>query len=298
MDNKKLSQIILYVDEMVPEENVWSFRTNIINSSPDIWFTYYRYYIDDAENYNTKDNYERLFRYPKEEVFVITDSADFSRYLEKKGVGFTAYKWNETEKQFAYSLYCIDEIEDVEYVAIERMWQREQGIPWSICETDRLIIREQTVEDIDALYELYNDPDVRKFTEDLYEDRDQEIQYLKDYINNQYRFCEYGVWAVIEKQSGRLIGRIGISNRAEYDDAEIGYVIRRDCRRKGYATEACSAIIRYAQKELGMKKINAFTLKENAAGIALLDKLGFLKVGVGEIDGKEHELYRISFDLI
>lgn len=295
MNANKLSQIILYVDEMVPDNEIWSFRTNTINANPDIWFTYYRYYTDDEANSDM--DYDKLFRYPKEEVFVITDSNDFSYYLGKKGIAFTAYKRSEKEKQFAYSLYCIESISDIEYVTIERMWQRERGIPWLICETDRLIIREQTMDDIDALYELYADSEIKRFTEDLYEDKNQELQYLKDYISNQYRFCEYGIWAVIEKGSGALIGRAGISNRAEYEDAEIGYVIGKDYRKKGYATEACRAILDYAYHELQMKKINAFTLANNVAGIALLNRLGFCKEGIGNIDGKEYELYRISFDL-
>jgi len=160
-----------------------------------------------------------------------------------------------------------------------------------------MIIREQTVGDADALYEIYSDPEVKRFTEDLYEDRDREIQYLKDYINNQYRFCEYGVWALVDKGTGTLIGRAGISNRADYDEAELGYVIRKEYRKKGYATEACRAILQCADAELGLQKINAFTLKENTAGIALLHKLGFSNCGTGIIDGKEHEMYTIGFDL-
>jgi len=129
MDRLKLSQIILYVDDMVPEEDIWLFRTNMLNADPEIWFTYYRYYSDTESQKDAQERYRRLLRYPKEEVFVITDSSDFSYYMERNGISFVTLNDGKTIKKFAYSLYCIEDIKSIEYRNIERMWQREQGIP-------------------------------------------------------------------------------------------------------------------------------------------------------------------------
>lgn len=78
-------------------------------------------------------------------------------------------------------------------------------------------------------------------------------------------FLEYGLWLVFEKKSGELIGRAGIENR-EIDGVtccEIGYLIRRDMQHKGYAYEACQAILEYASDELGIQEMFAVIDKTN-----------------------------------
>lgn len=55
------------------------------------------------------------------------------------------------------------------------------GIPWEILTTERCLIRETGAEDLDALYEIYADTSVTKYTEGLYPERAKEEAYLKDY---------------------------------------------------------------------------------------------------------------------
>lgn len=119
-----------------------------------------------------------------------------------------------------------DDIWDAEYLAtpdaicpeyLERIVRRHIGLPWIITETDRFIIREFTVEDIAGMPE---EPDVW-FTQEERED-DQvfyDAEKLKAYIKNQYRFYEYGIWALVRKTDGRIIGKAGLSNAKERDFA-------------------------------------------------------------------------------
>ena len=119
-----------------------------------------------------------------------------------------------------------DDICDAEYLAtpdaicpeyLERIVRRHIGLPWIITETDRFIIREFTVEDIAGMPE---EPDVW-FTQEERED-DQvfyDAEKLKAYIKNQYRFYEYGIWALVRKTDGRIIGKAGLSNAKERDFA-------------------------------------------------------------------------------
>ena len=119
-----------------------------------------------------------------------------------------------------------NDIWDAEYLAtpdaicpeyLERIVLRHIGLPWIITETDRLIIREFTVEDIAGMPE---EPDAW-FTQEE-RDADQifyDTEKLKAYIKGQYRFYEYGIWALVRKTDGRIIGKAGLSNAKKRDFA-------------------------------------------------------------------------------
>lgn len=188
---------------------------------------------------------------------------------------------------------------DAEYLAapdaicpeyLERIVRRHIGLPWIIAETDRLTIREFTSDDITQMPE---EPDTWYTEEERTADR---IFYDKDkleaYIKSQYRFYEYGIWAVVRKADGMIVGKAGLTNpeepvqklsenkitQEEEEYLELGYHIFRPYRRQGYAEEACRAILHYAKEELCCS-VCARVANENAASIRLLQKLGVDRVG-------------------
>lgn len=225
-------------------------------------------------------------------AFLLTDNRMMADWALRQGMGFAVYLSEASNgRSFPEALYCIEELSALDADQLEKMYLRFHELPWKILETERCIVREITPKDIDALYEIYANKKIVRYTDDLFESYDQELAYTKDYIKQQYRFYEYGMWVVIRKADGRLIGRAGISNRLGYKGAELGYVIASDCWRQGYANEVCTAILNYALKELTMKKLNAFTVKENIASVSLLTKLGFIRQKEVDINGTEHELY-------
>lgn len=89
---------------------------------------------------------------------------------------------------------------------------------------------------------------------------------LESYIKSQYRFYEYGIWAVVRKADDVIVGKAGVTNLEESEHSEfgnktipteesaeyleLGYHIFRPYRRQGYAEEACRAILNYAKEEL------------------------------------------------
>lgn len=227
-------------------------------------------------------------------IIMTTDSAVCDLAYERNIPFIPVMTEDNRGAYYKNALYVMEIAPDIDIRNIIRIYQRCKNIPWTVCETDRLIIREQTVNDIDDLYDIYEDPEILKYTEGLYEDRDEEIEYMKEYIDKQYRFFEYGVWALVNKEDGKLIGRAGISNREGYDIPEIGFVIGKEYRRKGYAKEALSVILTYASKELMMTKMQAFTLPNNKASIELLKTLGFEKSGEDVISGKVHDRYYVN----
>lgn len=182
--------------------------------------------------------------------------------------------------------YAVMDFEGIDYTYLCDIYKRFFHIPWTILETERCVLREMTPEDLDALYEVYADPEISRYMEALYEDREQELAYMKDYIEHVYRFCGLGIWVIVEKRINRLIGRAGLAFRDGYDTPEIGFIIGKEYQRRGYAYEVCRAILKYC-KGLDMKTIRVIYQKENRASEELCKKLGFVITGAFSEDGKD-----------
>ena len=183
--------------------------------------------------------------------------------------------------------YAIESLSEIDVEYLEHVRRRYNNIPWLIGYTDRCVIRELSLDDLPALYELYAKPGMTEFVEPLYEPK-KELEYEKAYIECMYGFYEYGMWLVFSKETGKLIGRAGLEHRDYGDEAELemGYMIAPEYRRKGYATEICSFIIDYAKENTSFERINCLIDHDNAASIGLVKKLGFEYVGQSDVSGE------------
>ena len=178
---------------------------------------------------------------------------------------------------------------------LEHILCRFQGKPCHILDTERCRVREITLGDVDRLYEIYEDPQITEYMEDLYEKREDEIEYTKEYIRCHYGFYDFGMWIVEEKESGKIIGRAGFDMRQGFDDPELGFMICREYQNKGYATEVCRELLSYGKQQLGFEKVGAFTALENIASVRLLMKLGFLYQGEEEINSVKGDKDCLSY---
>lgn len=213
-----------------------------------------------------------------EECIIIEDSENGVRAARGAEVTCIAFANPDSGNQnLSEACYIVEGFLEVDYDFVNKVYQRSKNKPWTIAETDRLIIREMTTEDLDELYKIYEDPSITAHMENLYEDRGKELKFLKSYIENMYGFYEYGLWAVTLKESGKLIGRAGLSNRNINGnlELELGYMIGVPYQRKGYGTEACKTILEYAHKKLECENINCFIRKGNIPSISFIEKLGF-----------------------
>lgn len=182
-------------------------------------------------------------------------------------------------KSLSYK-YVFESFEGMTLDYFVMVYSRFYGLPLEILETERLRVREMTLEDIDRLYEIYAEPSITEYMEGLYPDKKDELEFSKSYIENMYGFYGYGLWMVIEKASGRIIGRAGLSNREVDGEVylELGYVIAKENQGQGYATEVSQAILEYAKRELGATQIIALMKPGNEASIRTAKKLGFREV--------------------
>lgn len=156
-----------------------------------------------------------------------------------------------------------------------RIWLRSRGLPWHICETERLCLREAVEEDLSFFYEMMQDAKAAEFLEPPDADREKEREKLAAYCRQMYDFYGFGIWTVLEKDTGRTVGRAGLQMREGYAEPELGFGIEAGARGQGYAQEACRAVLDYAAEELELLCVRAVVDEKNVESQRLCEKLGF-----------------------
>ena len=221
---------------------------------------------------------------PNTGTLYLTDSAEVFRSLSDAGFAVVGYLHaNNADESFPGADYLISEPHYVDPDSYVKIWQRLTHRPWTILETERLVIREMTAADLEENAALYKDEEASRFLTPPLADLQKEREKLEAYIDKVYGLYGYGSWAVILKENGRMIGRAGFEPyQAGQDRLRMGYLIGAEYRRQGYALEACSALVCYAVQALGFPGVCAITSPENAASKALLIKLGFTPDGSEE----------------
>lgn len=223
---------------------------------------------------------------------MVCDCEEGAAIARSYGMGYLVYlKDYRAGGCYTDSLCIIEGFDEIDYDFLNKMYQRSRHIPWTILETERCIVREITIEDIDSVYHIYDNPIITQYVEGLYEDRNEEREFTEAYIENMYGFYGYGMWVVVEKETKEIIGRAGLGNRDGYKELELGYVIDVDHQNRGYASEVCSAIMKYAKEKLGCSDMNAFIRKENIPSIRLAERLGFRWEEEVYLDNIVHQRY-------
>jgi [ribosomal protein S5]-alanine N-acetyltransferase len=143
-----------------------------------------------------------------------------------------------------------------------------------VLETKRLTLREMTLHDIDDLLEVLSDPEAMQFYPQPFD-----LQMTQTWIErNIQRYAQhgFGLWALILKESGKLIGDCGlvVQEVDGVEEVEIGYHIRRDLWGKGLATEAAQACCNYGFTQLGFDKLISLVNPANIASCRVAEKNG------------------------
>jgi len=157
-------------------------------------------------------------------------------------------------------------------------------------ETERMLLRPAKVEDAQIIYNNWtSDPDVAKFMRwNVHGSVDETIDYLTRTEINVADENSYD-WLFVLKATNEPIGSGGVFHSKKHDMFELGYGIMKACWGKGFATEAATAIMKFAIEELGKTQLYACVANENPASGSVLKKLGFVYKGDGEyssFDGK------------
>jgi [ribosomal protein S5]-alanine N-acetyltransferase len=122
---------------------------------------------------------------------------------------------------------------------------------------------------------------VEKLSPEDYEIHGFIKSYLKD-LKEDESLLGWGVWFVIEKETGRIIGDIGFKGKPVDQTVEIGYGIIPSAQGRGYATEGVNKIIEWALSTNLASHVVAECINDNIASVKVLEKLGFERTGTNE----------------
>lgn len=144
-----------------------------------------------------------------------------------------------------------------------------------ILETDRLILRQLTIDDAQFILELVNEPSFIRF---IGEKNVKTLEDARNYLLNgplaSYKQFGFGLYATELKESQMPIGICGILKRDTLVHPDIGFAFLPVYWNKGYAFEAAAAVIDHARATLGIDQILAITTPDNEASAKLLVKIG------------------------
>ena len=151
-------------------------------------------------------------------------------------------------------------------------------------ETERLVLRRFTRDDVDILVELDSDPDVMRFINGGRPTPREEVEdeILPAFLGYYDRYAGYGFWAAVERSTERFVGWFHFRppDAAKADDVELGYRLRKSAWGKGYATEGSRALVDKGFAELGVDRVFASTMVVNVASRRVMEKAGLRFVRV------------------
>jgi RimJ/RimL family protein N-acetyltransferase len=150
-----------------------------------------------------------------------------------------------------------------------------------ILETDRLLLRTWSLEDVEPAFPIYAHPEVVRFIGNKIDRTpDDTRQRVLRRLNDQERFG-LSLWAVIEKATGQLIGACGLKHLEGGPQIEVGYHLARHTWGKGYATEGARACLRHGFNRLRLERIVGIVDPDNLASRHVLEKIGLSYEGTG-----------------
>lgn len=147
--------------------------------------------------------------------------------------------------------------------------------------TDRLILRKISIDDVEDMFRYSSSPDVTKYlTWSPHPDMTYTLEYV-NYLQSRYRSGDFYDWAVVLKDTGKMIGTCGFT-RFDYanNSAEIGYVLNASFHSRGIATEAVRKVLEFGFDKLCLNRIEGKYMVENAASRRVMEKCFMVFEGV------------------
>ncbi len=172
-----------------------------------------------------------------------------------------------------------------------------------IVTTDRLILRPFELGDTEDYAAILAQPEVVRFLPGGRERAKRALAIAEDLVRTFVAIWTeapgYGPWAVIEKDSGALIGHHGLRLLPELDDqTELLYMLDSEVWGRGYASEGALAARDYGFEHLGLERLIALVVPENHASLRVAERTGMRRVkGFIEAFGLELVKYEMDRDL-
>ncbi|HEV2858510.1 MAG TPA: GNAT family N-acetyltransferase [Solirubrobacterales bacterium] len=155
-------------------------------------------------------------------------------------------------------------------------------------ETKRLRLRPVTADDIDDLVALHDDPLVARYLG--VRDRGW-YEWRIEASAEEWKQRGHGFTAIVDPADGRFLGRTGLKYWPQFDETELGWVLRPEAHGKGYAAEAAAAVLQWGFERFDPPYLTAMIRPDNVASIAVAERLGMHPIRRDELLGDPVAVY-------
>jgi RimJ/RimL family protein N-acetyltransferase len=163
----------------------------------------------------------------------------------------------------------------------------------TICETERLILREITSEDAEYDYLLNQDPEVLKYTGETAFESIEAAKYFLEH-EDQYKKYGFGRWAVIDKTENNFLGWCGLKYTSNPEELDLGFRFNKKYWNIDFAAESVKACVNLGFNRFGMETIVGRAVKENTDFIHLFEKIGLKYYRDSKYIGQAGVIYKIE----
>ena len=165
-----------------------------------------------------------------------------------------------------------------------------------LLDTKRLILRHLERSDLDSLFALYSDPEVRRYFPEgtlTYEETREELEW---FLKGHPKHPELGLWATIHRESNQFIGRCGLLPWTIDGclEVEVAFLLAKEYWGQGLGAEAAQAVLDYGFTRLHLRRLICLIDRDNIASIRVATKIGMTFEREGTDDKGPFLLYSTS----
>ena len=149
-----------------------------------------------------------------------------------------------------------------------------------VIQTERLILRGYSADDLDDVYALLSDPEVMRYLGGVSLSREDAWRKLLGHVGH-WSLLGFGFWVAVDRVSGRFVGSVGLAHfnrgvNAAFDGApEIGWVLATWAHGRGLATEAARAAVAWGEQRFGWSKTVCLIHSGHAQSLEVAAKCGY-----------------------
>ncbi len=168
----------------------------------------------------------------------------------------------------------------------------------TVLETDRLALREMSLDDLDFVATTLADPQVMRFYPKCYS-REESAGWIERQFE-RYARDGHGLWLVLERETGQPVGQVGLTVQQVdgVTEPEVGYLVRHPFWRRGFASEAAAATRDHAFRELGLPRVISLIRPENLPSQGVARRIGMKSERHALHAGIEHLVFARSRDAV
>ena len=142
--------------------------------------------------------------------------------------------------------------------------------------TERLTLAKLSIDDVDFIFDLLNEPTFKRFIGDKgIQTKDDALQYIRDVPFQQYELHGFGLYRVGVGNENTAAGICGLVTREEFPDPDLGFAFLNAHWGQGFAYESSLAVLAESRDKFSLRRVIAMADEDNVASNHLLDKLGF-----------------------